>query len=148
MLATAADGFSSWPTPTATDAGYMPDLMVGQTVRPTSPYYTAKTSSGQFSLSNAARAWTQLWRIMRAMGWAPVTMPRSSHPVRVSFNFGSGSSIGELISNPQFFEHLMGWPIGWTAPEASVTGFAAWLQRSRGALSKLTLPAMDGGHDA
>lgn len=126
----------------------MPDLMVGGTIRPMSPYYTAATSSGQFSLSNASRAWTQLWRIMRAMGWTPVTSPRSSQPVRVSFNFGAGSSISDLISNPQFFEQQMGWPIGWTAPAVPVTGFAAWLQRSRGALSQLTLPATDGSYDA
>lgn len=130
----------------------MPDLMVGgqmasDTIRPISPYYTAPTSSGQYSLSNAARAWTQLWRIMRAMGWMPVRMPRSSHPVRVSFSFGTGSSISDLISNPQFFEAMMGWPIGWTAPGEPVTGYAAWLRRSRGALSALTLPAMDGGCD-
>ncbi len=120
--------------------------MVGEgTIRPTSPYYTAETSSGQFSLTNAARAWTQLWQMMRAMGWAPVTMPRSSHRVRVSFSFGAGSSIGGLISNPQFFDHTMGWPIGWTAPEVPATAFAAWLQLSRGALSMLPMPQMDGG---
>jgi hypothetical protein len=31
----------------------------------------------------------------------------------------------------------MGWPIGWTAPGASVTEFAAWLRRSRGQFSSL-----------
>jgi hypothetical protein len=36
---------------------------------------------------------------------------------------------------------VMGWPIGWTAPGEPVTGFAAWLQRSRIALSQLTSPA-------
>lgn len=122
----------------------MPDLMVGGTVRPTAPYYTARSSSGQFSLTNAARAWTQLWRTMRALGWTPIRMPPSSPPVRVSFSFGAGSSIGDLISNPRFFDLLMGWPIGWTAPGEPVTGFAAWLRRSRGALSALTLPKTDG----
>lgn len=127
----------------------MPDLMVGAgTIRTVSCYYTAATSSGQYSLSNAARAWTQLWRTMRAMGWTPVTMPRSSHPVRVSFSFGAGSSIADLISNPRFFELTMGWPIGWTAPEVPVTGYAAWLRRSRGALSLLTSIGKDGGYDA
>lgn len=147
-LAIAGDGFSSWPTPTATDAGYMPDLMVGGTIRPTSPHYTAESSAGQFSLTNAARSWTHLWQIMRAMGWTPVTMPRSPHPVRVSFSFGAGSSISGLISNPRFFDLMMGWPIGWSAPGERVTGFSAWQRRSRGALSALTLPGKDGGSDA
>lgn len=122
----------------------MPDLMVGGTVRPTSPYYTTHGSSGQFSLSNAARAWMQLWRTMRSLGWTPVAMPPSSHPVRVSFSIGTGSSLGDLISNPRFFDLSMGWPIGWTAPGEPVTGFSVWLRRSRGALSKLTLPGTDG----
>lgn len=127
----------------------MPDLMVGAgTIRPISPFYTAATSSGQYSLTNAARAWTKLWLIMRAIGWTPVTMPRSSHPVRVSFMLGAGSSIGGLTCNPRFCELMMGWPIGWTAPGVPVTGFAAWLRRSRGALSALTLPGKDGGYDA
>lgn len=143
-LATAGDASSSWPTPTASDAGYMPDLMVGGTVRPTSPYHKAQGSSGQYSLTNAARAWTQLWRTMRALGWVPIAMPPCSHPVRVSFSIGIGSSIGDLISNPRFFEMVMGWPIDWTAPEGRVTGFAAWLRRSRGALSGLTLPGPSG----
>ncbi len=62
---------------------------------------------------------------------------RSSPPVRVSFRNGKHCYFDTLVPNPQFLEMLMGWPIGWTAPEASVTGFAAWLQRSRGQFSKL-----------
>tara|TARA_R110000868_G_scaffold111222_16_gene300491 strand:+ start:2446 stop:2601 length:156 start_codon:yes stop_codon:yes gene_type:complete len=42
-----------------------------------------------------------------------------------------------LVSNPRFHELLMGWPIGWSDPGQPVMEFAAWLQRSRGALSKL-----------
>jgi len=122
----------------------MPDLMVGGTIRPTSPYNIAKTSSGQFSLTNAARAWSHLWIVMRAMGWTPIAMPPSPHPVRVSFSFGAGSSISDLISSPRFFDWMMGWPIGWTAPGEPVTGFSAWLRRSRGALSALTFPGTDG----
>lgn len=118
-------------------------------IQPKSPFDIAQTSSGQFSLSNAARAWTKLWLVMRALGWTPLLKYRSSLPVRVSFKFGTGSFVDGLISNPRFFEHAMGWPIGWTAPGEPVTGFAAWLQRSRIALSALTLPGTDGGlaHD-
>lgn len=106
-------------------------------IQPRSPFYTAEGSSGQYSLSNAARTWTKLWLTMRALGWRPMALPPSSHPVRVSFNGGTGSYIAALISNPLFFELTMGWPIGWTAPGEQVTGFAAWLQRSRIELSRL-----------
>ncbi|MFZ5725558.1 MAG: hypothetical protein ACOY4C_04005 [Pseudomonadota bacterium] len=118
----------------------MPDLMIEDgSIQPKSPFYAAETSSGQFSLTNAARSWTNLWLAMRALGWRPVEMPRcSSHRVRVSFNLGTGSFIGDLTSNPRFFEHMMGWPIGWTAPGEPVTGYAAWLRRSRTELSRLT----------
>lgn len=106
-------------------------------VQPRSPFYTAEGSSGQYSLSNAARTWTKLWLTMKALGWRPMPSPLSSLPVRVSFNPGTGSYIAGLISNPRFFELTMGWPIGWTAPGEQVTGFAAWLQRSRIELSRL-----------
>lgn len=120
-------------------------MVAAGAVQPRSPFYVPDTSSGQYSLTNAARTWTKLWLILQALGWRPGTSSPSSPPVRVSFNGGTGSFIAALISNPRFFELIMGWPIGWTAPGAPVTGFAAWLQRSRIALSQLTLPAIAGG---
>ena len=119
--------------------------MEAGTVQPRSPFYVPPTSSGQYSLTNAARTWTKLWLVLLALGWTAAMASRSSPPVRVSFNGGSGSFMGELTSNPRFFEHVMGWPIGWTAPGEPVTGFAAWLRRSRIALSQLTSPAITGG---
>ena len=123
-----------------------------------SPFYTAKTSSGQFSLTNAARAWSSMWMAMRELGWRPIakswpTPNQSSHRVRVSYRTGTDSFIADLISNPRFFEHVMGWPIGWTAPGEPETEYAAWLQRSRTELSRLTLLAMErdrkeAAHDA
>jgi hypothetical protein len=119
----------------------MPDLMVeAGAIQPRSPFYVPPTSSGQYSLTNAARTWTKLWLVLMALGWTAAMASRSSPPVRVSFNGGNGSFMGELTSNPRFFEHVMGWPIGWTAPGEPVTGFAAWLRRSRIALSQLTSP--------
>ena len=121
-------------------------------VQPRSPFYVPETSSGQYSLTNAARTWTKLWLILQALGWRAGESNPSSHPVRVSFNGGRGSFIADLISNPRFFEQIMGWPIGWTAPGAPVTGFAAWLRHSRIALSRLTLPetasGREGAHEA
>lgn len=124
-------------------------MIAGGQIQPKSPFDAAGSSSGQYSLSNAARAWTKLWLVMHELGWTPPaqqyqTPPLCSRPVRVSFKFGSGSFIDGLISNPQFFELSMGWPIGWTACAAPVTGFARWKQRSHGALSKLTLPGRNG----
>lgn len=103
----------------------------------TSPF---EAPGGQYSLTNATRAWSMLWLTMKSMGWRAVSMPASSHQVRVSFRVGKASFASDLISNPQFFEWAMGWPIGWTAPEGRVTGFAHWLRRSRIALSMLPSP--------
>lgn len=136
---TQGSGCSFWPTPTASDAGYFPDLLLeaGQADLK-GPFDVTKGSGGQFSLSNAARVWTMLWLALGALGAMPgTTRSLSLRRVRVSFRSGDGSSLADLISNPRFQELSMGWPIDWTAPEASVTGFARWLQRSRGALSEI-----------
>ncbi len=127
----------------------MPDVMIGAgDLVIGKPFDTAPTSSGQFSLTNAARAWSKTWAALKGMGWKPGPIPRSSLLVRVSFRFGTGSYIGGLISNPRFFEHVMGWPIGWTAPGEPVTGYAAWLQRSRTELSRLISLRREMGNDA
>lgn len=120
-------------------------------IQPKAPFYVASGSSGQFSLGNATRAWTKLWLAMLALGWRPHLTEnpafRSTHQVRVSFRFGTSSFIDGLISNPRFYELMMGWPIGWTAPGAPVTGFRHWLQRSRIALSRLPmLPIGEAGN--
>jgi len=132
-------GCSFWPTPTASDAGYFPDLILDETkVGFTGPHDAALGSAGQFSLTNAARTWTTLWHLLQGLDAVPKrACRRSSRHVRVSFRHGSGSYVTGLVSNPAFFELVMGWPIGWTGPEEAVTGFAAWLQHSRGALSAL-----------
>ncbi len=103
-----------------------------------SPLNIKAESGGQFPLSESTKVWTSLWSTMTAIGWSPTKPPyRSSHPVRVTFRNGPGSFSTTLMPNPQFYELIMGWPIGWTAPGAPVTGYAAWLQRSRGQFSKL-----------
>ncbi|SCW61913.1 hypothetical protein SAMN02927924_01708 [Sphingobium faniae] len=138
--ATGVAASSSWPTPTASDAGYFPELVIGQgSIQPASPLDIAQGSCGQFSLANASRVWTNLFLVIRALGLSMSGTCPSSPPVRVSFKHGPTSSLVGLISNPRFYEHLMGWPIGWTAPEEPVTEFAVWLRRSRGALSKLLI---------
>ncbi len=112
--------------------------MIDQSLGFTGPIDAANGSGGQYSLDNAARIWTTLFHTLQALDAVP-TKPcrRSSRRVRVSFRHGPGSYPVGLISNPAFYELIMGWPIGWTATEQPVMGFAAWLQRSRGALSEL-----------
>jgi len=81
-----------------------------------------------------------MWMTLRGLGWTPAAEIQSidySPPVRVSFTHGRKSSLAALISNPRFYELMMGWPIGWSDPAAPVTGFAVWLLRSRGELSRL-----------
>jgi hypothetical protein len=105
-------------------------------------------SGGQIPLQNAARSWTQLWMAMQALGWRGVMVKYPSlHPVQLSFRSGNGSFQSTLASNPRFYELMMGWPIGWTAPGQPVTGFAAWLQRSRIQHSRLISSANGGRHD-
>ncbi|MFB0874554.1 MULTISPECIES: hypothetical protein [unclassified Sphingobium] len=143
--ATGDAASSSWPTPTASDAGYVPDLIVcGGSVQPVAPKEISEGSSGQISLENATRAWTQLWLILRALGVSISATSPCSHQVRVSFTHGSKSSLAGLTCNPLFYELMMGWPIGWTGPGEPVTGFAAWLQRSRGELSRMLSDPLRG----
>ena len=102
------------------------------------PFELKAGSGGQYALNTAARSWTVLWLILQATGWTPTGWSsRSLLPVRVSFRHGRGSFSEGLTSNPAFYELVMGWPAGWTDPEASVMGFAVWLRRSRGALCAL-----------
>jgi hypothetical protein len=137
--ATAGAGSSSWPTPTASDAGYFPDMVIedGQ-IRVVSPIDISKESGGQYALCETTRGWTALWLMLKALGWSARTATSpSSPPVRVSFKHGKASYLGGLIANPRFYEMVMGWPIGWTAPGEQATEFAAWLRRSRGRFSNL-----------
>ncbi|MDX3908439.1 MAG: hypothetical protein QHC67_01275 [Sphingobium sp.] len=104
-----------------------------------SPFDVADKSGGQYGASTAARSWTALWLTIKALGLGAIQgQPGFSLPVRVSFKSGNGSFMTSLVSNPRFHELLMGWPTGWSDPAQPATGFAAWLRRSRGALSRLT----------
>ena len=93
----------------------------------------------QISIEATAVNWWTFYAAARAMGLRPTARPdASSPPVRLTFQHGSGSFASALTCNPRFREMLMGWPIGWTDPGERVTGWSAWLQRSRTALSVLT----------
>ncbi|WP_422058787.1 hypothetical protein [Sphingomonas sp.] len=91
----------------------------------------------QISAGTAAKMWVTFRDALKALGWRPSMRSRCSHPVRLSLRSGKHCYFDTLVPNPQFLEMLMGWPTGWTAPGARVTGYAAWLQRSRGQFSRL-----------
>lgn len=134
----SAGGSSFWPTPTAVDAWPKPDLRIEAGVISLAPPFAAERGTGrQFGIASAAINWTMLWLTLAACGWTPTMVSRSSLPVRVTFQHGPGSFASGLICNPLFRELMMGWPIGWTAVEGRVTGWSAWLRRSRGELSAL-----------
>ena len=54
----------------------------------------------------------------------------------MSYKHGTGSYHRTLTPNPRFYEMTMGWPTGWTAPGAPVTGYAALLRAARGQFSR------------
>ena len=99
------------------------------------PRDISEGSGGQFALNTAARVWSLYMRETSAA--MPEPACPSSPPVRVSYRPGGTCCPATLQPNPRFYEAIMGWPIGWTAPGEPVTGFAAWLQRSRGQFSNL-----------
>lgn len=130
---------SFWPTPTVSNTGNFPDLVIGHgLLRLDKPTYRTELSGGQVPLSTAVRVWTTLWLLRRSLGVVEgAAISLTSRPVRLAFRPGPGCLVSELTCNPRFYEWTMGWPTGWTAPGQPVMGFAAWLQRSRGALSWL-----------
>lgn len=93
----------------------------------------------QISAGTAAKMWVTLRHSLQAIGWTPAMRSPSSPPVRVSFRSGKTCYVDSLVPNPRFLKMLMGWPTDWTAPGASATGYAAWLQRSRGLFSNLLM---------
>ena len=91
-----------WPTPTSTDARR--SGRIGKSKGPNSNPGT--------TLCDAVREWVRMWLLP------------SSHPAR---EVGSGFS---NHPNPEFLEHLMGLPLGWTACGYSETEYASWLPRA------------------
>lgn len=140
-------GSSYWPTPTTGMAGNRTDVKVTRTGFIFAP--ALDQTGSQVSLGTAAKTWSLLYRLARATGWRPGpsrTYPFSL-PLHVTLRPGTRSSRGDLTWNPHFGEWVMGWPIGWSDPSSSVTGFARWLRQSRGALSeKLTQARLASDH--
>ena len=133
-LATFGSGSSCWPTPTVAWFKYDNGLTVGGGRLK----FEAKH---QLSIVGTASAWTLFWELLhstlgpelvRSLALCP-----SSPPAQVTLRPGPTSSCAILDSNPPFLELLMGWPLGWTDSASPVTGFAAWLRRSRSELSRL-----------
>ncbi|MDR6952697.1 hypothetical protein J2X65_002056 [Ancylobacter sp. 3268] len=98
-------------------------------------------SGSQVSLGTAAKSWSLVYRVAKATGWkpGPAMNFRFSLPLHLSLKPGTRCSKGDLSWNPAFGEWVMGWPIGWSDPSSSVTGFAQWLRQSRSELSRLLM---------
>lgn len=136
-LHTGGFAFSCWPTPTTSLNCNRSELRVNKAG---ALWVSAKDQRGnQVAVGTVAFNWTIFRRTAVALGWKAGPMPTYpySRPVLATIRPGSGSSTDDLTLNPAFLEWLMGWPIGWSDTTQSVTGFAHWLRRSRGALSKL-----------
>ncbi len=126
---------SSWPTPTVAWYKYDNGLTVGAGTFK----FEAKT---QRSIVGTAASWTLFWELLhstvgpeliRTLAICP-----STRPAQVMLRPGPTCSAATLGSNPRFLEMLMGWPDGWTDSASPVMGFAPWLRRMRGALSRLS----------
>jgi len=132
--ATSGGDSSSWPTPTAVWFKYE----IGVTVGAGRLKFEAKH---QNQLGGAAISWTLFWNLLHStLGMDLVrslAICPSSPQTQVTLRPGPTSSCATLNLNPRFLEMLMGWPDGWTDSASPVTGFALWLRRSRGALSRL-----------
>lgn len=130
---------SCWPTPTASNNGNRVEIEIGAAGL---SFEIPKGMIGQQKgPKEASKVWTLMWLTMQAAGFRPGKRREatflSSHPLRVTLRLGTHASADTLHYNPRFTEWMMGWPIGWTSSGQQVTGYAAWLRRSRSELSRL-----------
>ncbi len=131
---------SWWLTPTASSNGNLADMQISKKgIR-----FVRRPGTGsycQVSQGVTAVLWTLFIETLRAIGaWEGMdaaTKHPCSHPIQLTLRHGDSSSSTILRYNPRFLDLLMGQPPGWTDAEVAVTGFAHWLRRSRGALSRL-----------
>lgn len=129
-LGTGAGASSCWPTPTACTNGNHPLVEVG----PDGVRFIKDRF--QPSLLTAARTWLAI-RILQEAGLMTSADCLSSLRVHLSIRLGPECSAPGRTFNPNFSDWMMGWPSGWTDPEAPATEWSHWLQRSRTALSEL-----------
>lgn len=134
---TYAAGSSFWPTPTLSLYCNRADLQFSaEGMR----FRCALDQTGkQLALGQAARIWSMMVTMTQLVGGRLQDLKNYpySRPLHLSLRLGSRSSIGDWTFNPNFSDWIMGWPIGWTDPTRPVTGWSAWLQRMRIALSEL-----------
>ena len=144
--ASFGDGSSLWPTPTK--SLYANNCEVELSAQGMKLRDDPGQVGSQISTGKAARTWTLIWLLIRSAGAVPTRTMRleASRPLHLILRPGLRYSTGDLIFNPNFSDWVMGWPIGWTDPMRPVTGWSAWLQRMRGALSEL--PMIDENGDA
>lgn len=135
--------YSCWPTPT-TGGGNTSEVRLDERGL---CFQTPLSKAGnQVHLSEMAWNWTLLWLYLKATGWKPTAPPVKypyMRPLHLTIAPGTRRSPGDLTYNPSFTDWMMGWPSGWSGTSRPVTEFARWLQRMRGALSKLECSGKD-----
>lgn len=139
LMLTSATHMWETPTKAVTDgsrlsrggdrAGEM--LLTGQAVSHSSPQ-DHQTQDGQAS--------SMLTRYVRRQ-YLTLTSPRIASFARLRVWV---KRVSRRRLNEHFVEWMHGWPIGWTDSERAVTGFQAWLQRSRIELSRLASKPENG----
>jgi hypothetical protein len=128
-------GSSFWATPTFKSGGNRACLKL-------SPLGIAfmkdlNQTGSQIGLRQQAVSWSLFWELADAMGWKGNVFP-TSHPHRVILLNGVKHLSDALSLNPAFTDWIMGWPMGWTAPQRPVTEWSHWLRHMRSELSKLS----------
>ena len=118
-LHTSGDASSFWPTPTVSQSGSWPDIFLKE------GRLTFADGKHQAGIAAAAKAWTALY--LMGMGRARAAFL----PDRMRLTPGNVCLPHNLVCNPRFLEHLMGWPTDWTATDSSATGFVLWRRRMR-----------------
>lgn len=146
--ATRGGVYSCWPTPTVRMSGNRGEMKLAGNAFVIRP--ATDQAGNQVGLKEAAKCWSSLWMLARAMGFGVTAKSYRpfSLPLHVNCRPGTRSLPGEWTFNPRFSDWIMGWPIGWSDAERPVTEWCHWLQRSRGLLFELlstgVYEALDG----
>lgn len=101
----------AWPTPTAHNAK---DSGAASELRRKDPQLSVVAMQCSLALGHQDRS-----------ALNPSTAPPN---MTLTWPNGAPTSPSNLVLNPLFGEALMGWPRGWTACDASVTGLSRWLR--------------------
>ena len=126
---TLAGEAASWPTPTAGDQKASGSRKNGTTLTDATKQWPTPSANDHKGSSQVGQRRGQLSEATEQIHTFSRQVQEMPH--------GSQSSKTTRRLNPRFAEWLMGWPIGWTDSEQSVTEFAAYRRRLRGLFLKI-----------